>query len=114
MAHLQIAGESRSDLDGVQSLQSLVAAAVRAADSAAEQQAAAIREETQQRIAAWMQRSERWKAQAGELIQRGELLERTARITEEQELAQAMNPERRLARPLILTIPTDFELAQEN
>ncbi|WP_346777602.1 helicase-related protein [Rhodococcus sp. HNM0563] len=112
--HLRIAAESRSDLSGAQSLQSLVAAAVRAADSAAEQQATAIREETEQRIAAWIRRSEHWKAQAGELIQRGELRERTARITEEQELAQAMNPERRLARPLILTVPTDLELAQEN
>ncbi|VFA81757.1 RNA polymerase-associated protein rapA [Gordonia paraffinivorans] len=112
--HLQIARESRGDLAGAANLQPLVAAAVTAADGAAEQQAEAIRFETQRRIDDWIRRSEEWKAEAGQLTQRGQLRERTARISEEQELAQAMNPERRLARPLILSVPTDLELTQEN
>ena len=94
------------DIDGA-ALQPLVAAAVRAADGAAHPQAAAIRDETTRRIDEWLDRSQQWKAAAGELIQRSELQERTLRITEEQELARAMNPDRRLVRPLLLVLPAD-------
>ncbi|WP_083835929.1 helicase-related protein [Gordonia otitidis] len=116
--HLHIADVSRGDLGDTAVLQPLVAAAVISADSFAAQQGESIRAETEQRIAAWIQRSHRWKELAGELIQRTELRERIARITEEQELARTMNPERRLARPLMIAVPIDLDLtsltSQEN
>ncbi|MFC7751874.1 hypothetical protein [Tsukamurella soli] len=107
VAELKLAEVNTCDITDVQALQPLVAAAVRAADANAEQQAEAIRRETAARIGAWMRRSHRWQEEAGTLIKRSELVEQSKRITEEQELAVAMNPARRLTRPLIVVLPSD-------
>lgn len=96
------------DLAGVAVLQPLVAAAVTAADTAADQQAEAIRRETAARVQEWTDRSQRWKRQADKLIQRGQLRQRAQRIDDEQSLAHDMNPDRRLVRPLIVVVPPDF------
>lgn len=89
----------------VESLQPLVAAAVKSADAAADQHEAAIRQETARRIDEWVTRSQKWTAEADALIQRADLKDRKARVAEEKELALAMNPERRLTRPLIVVVP---------
>ncbi|MET9326645.1 helicase-related protein [Tsukamurella sp. NPDC003166] len=109
VAELQLGDVNTCDVTDAQSLQPLVAAAVRAADANAEQQAEAIRRETAARIDAWMRRSHRWQEEAGTLIRRSELAEQSKRITEEQELAVAMNPARRLIRPLIVVLPLGSE-----
>ena len=96
------------DLTGVAVLQPLVAAAVPAADTAADQQAEAIRRETAARIQEWTDRTQRWKQQADTLIQRIQLRQRARRIDDEQSLAHDMNPDRRLVRPLIVVVPHDF------
>ncbi|MGD3152761.1 helicase-related protein [Tsukamurella tyrosinosolvens] len=89
-------------------LQPLVAAAVRAVDEPARLQADAVRAETAERIDAWIARADAWQAEAGALIQRGDVLDRRARISEEQKHARAMNPELRLTRPLMIAVPTDY------
>jgi hypothetical protein len=92
----------------VAGLQPLVGAAVAAADTAADQQAEAIRRETAARIKEWTERTQRWKREADKLIQRGQLRQRARRIDDEQSLAHDMNPDRRLVRPLIVVVPSDF------
>ncbi|WP_307718328.1 helicase-related protein [Rhodococcus koreensis] len=108
VAALALSVVNAGDLTGAESLQPLAAAAVRAADSAADQQATAIRQETAQRVDDWIGRSRKWKQEADALVQRADLKRRTARISEEETLAQAMNPDRRLTRPLIVVVPQDF------
>lgn len=108
VAALSLSAVNSGDLTGAESLQPLAAAAVRAADSAAEQQASAIRQETAQRVDDWIARSRKWKHEANALVQRADLKRRTERVTEEEQLAQAMNPDRRLTRPLIVVVPQDF------
>src|SRR5699024_11128898 len=85
---LGLATVNPGDLTEVAGLQPLVAAAVQAADAAADQQAEAIRTETQARIAAWTQRTRSWKQQAFDLVQRDTLRQRARRIDDEQSLAQ--------------------------
>lgn len=105
---LQFSDVNPGDLTGVAGLQPLVGAAVAAADTAADQQAEAIRRETAARIQEWTDRTQRWKRQADKLIQRNQLRQRLRRIDDEQSLAHDMNPDRRLARPLIVIVPSDF------
>jgi hypothetical protein len=113
IAALGLSVVNPGDLTNLAALQSLIGTAVERADAAADQQADAIRRETEDRIQAWSVRTERWKQQAGALTQRRDLLQRAARITEQEELAQAMNPDRRLTRPLIVVVPQDFTTSVE-
>lgn len=105
---LGLSAINAGDLTDVAGLQPLVATAVAAADSAAEQHAAAIRADTAQRIQDWLNRTQQWKQQAQSMTQHIGLRHRTRRIDDEQALAQDMNPDRRLVRPLIVVVPTDF------
>lgn len=110
IAALRFGDINRGDLGDVAPLLPVVAAAVRAADSAAEQQASAIREETESRIRAWTSRAERWTDEADALVQRDELRQRTERVMHEREAAEAMNPDRRLIRPLLVAVPVELDL----
>ncbi|OZC49407.1 helicase [Rhodococcus sp. RS1C4] len=110
IAALGLGDINRGDLGDVASLLPVVAAAVRAADSAAEQQAAAIRDETESRIRTWTSRAERWTHEADALIQRDELRQRTERVMHERDAAEAMNPDRRLIRPLLVAVPVKLDL----
>ena len=105
VAALGLSTVNPGNLADVDVLQSLIGIAIERADAAADQQAEAIQRETEDRIRAWTVRAERWKQQAGALTQRPDLRQRTARITAQEELAQAMNPDRRLTRPLIVVVP---------
>lgn len=105
---LGLATVNPGDLTAVDGLQPLVAAAVTAADAAADQQEASIRAQTQQRIAAWTQRTHAWKQQAQQLAQRDALRRRARRIDDEESLAQDMNPDRRLTRPLVVVVPPGY------
>lgn len=110
IAALGLGDINRGDLGDVAPLLPVVAAAVRAADSAAEQQAAAIRDETESRIRTWTSRAERWTHEADALIQRDELRQRTERVMHERDAAAAMNPDRRLIRPLLVAVPAELDL----
>lgn len=105
IAALGLADINTAALGNVEALQLLVAAAVRAADSAAEEHAGAIRDETRQRVSEWTSRAERWTHEADALIQRDELRQRADRVSHEREVAQSMNPDRRLVRPLLVAVP---------
>lgn len=109
VAALGLSDVNPGNLKHADTLKPLVAAAVQAADSAANQQADAIRQETEERVSEWLRRSRQWMREADTLVKRRDLQERTKRISEEQELAQAMNPDRRLNRPLIVVVPQDFQ-----
>ena len=108
IASLKLVTVNAGDLAELADLQQLVASAVSTAEVAAEQQAQAIRAETARRIQEWLQRTHRWKRHAQNMTQRGGLRQRSRRIDDEQALAQDMNPDRRLVRPLIVVVPTDF------
>ena len=108
VAALGLSSINPANLKDADTLQPLVATAVTTSDAAANEQADAIRHETQERVREWTARSQQWKQQASGLVQRLELKQRTARVAEEEELASAMNPDRRLARPLIVVVPQDF------
>jgi hypothetical protein len=108
IAQLQLESVNAGDLDGISNLQKLVATAVSVTDAAAEQHAEAIRAETSQRIQDWLQRTQQWKQQALNMTQHTSLRQRSRRIDDEQALAQDMNPDRRLVRPLLVVVPTDF------
>nr|CRL70028.1 helicase [Mycolicibacterium komanii] len=112
IAGLQLADVNAGDLTDVADLQKLVATAVSVTDSAAAQHAEAIRSETARRIQEWMGRTQRWKTQAQSMTQHSGLRQRTRRIDDEQALAQDMNPDRRLVRPLIVVVPSDFGRAE--
>ena len=105
---LRLSAINAGDLSDVENLQSLVPTAVTAADAAAQQHAEAIRADTAQRIQNWLDRTQQWKQLALDLPQHIGLRRRTRRIDDEQALAQDMNPDRRLVRPLLVVVPTDF------
>ena len=86
-------------------LQPLVAAALVAADGAAEHHAQAIRDESRHRIDDWIARTATWKQLALNMTQHSALRQRTRRIDDEQALAEEMNPDRRLVRPLLVVVP---------
>jgi ERCC4-related helicase len=106
IASLGLSTVNAGDLGVVAELQALVSGAVAAADSAAEHQAQAIRDDTRQRIDDWIARTATWKQLALNMTQHISLRQRTRRIDDEQALAEEMNPDRRLVRPLLVVVPT--------
>ena len=104
LAALGLSTVNAGDLGDVSGLQPLVAAAVVAADSAAEHHAQAIRDESRQRIDDWIARTATWKQLALNMTQHTALRQRTRRIDDEQALAEEMNPDRRLVRPLVVVV----------
>lgn len=105
---LSLSAINAGDFSDAAGLQPLVTTAVTVADAAAEQHAEAIRADTAQRIQDWLDRTQQWKQQAQSMTQHSGLRQRTRRIDDEQALAQDMNPDRRLVRPLIVVVPTHF------
>lgn len=93
------------DLGDVSSLQPVVAAAVRAADAAAELQSQAIRDDTRARVDEWVMRMDDWEAERRGVRTVGDLVARTTAVSREKETALSMNPDRRLVRPLLVVLP---------
>lgn len=79
-----------------------------AADGAAAHQAQAIRDETRQRVDDWIARTATWKLMAQSMTQHTGLRQRARRIDDEQALAEEMNPDRRLVRPLSVVMPASL------
>ena len=105
IAALGLSTVNAGDLGDVSDRQLLVAAAVGAADKTAEHHAQAIRDETRQRIDDWVERTAAWKQLAQNMTQHTSLRQRARRIDDEQALAEEMNPDRRLVRPLLVVVP---------
>ncbi|MBT1192047.1 helicase-related protein [Rhodococcoides kroppenstedtii] len=93
------------DLGDVSVLQPVVAAAVRAADAAAELQSQAIRDDTRARVDEWVTRMDDWEAERRGVRTVGDLVARTTAVSREKETALSMNPDRRLVRPLLVVLP---------
>ena len=106
IASLGLSTVNAGDLGAVEDLQPLISDAVAASDSAAEHQAQSIRDDTRQRINDWIARTAMWKQLASNMTQHISLRQRTRRIEDEQALAEEMNPDRRLVRPLLVVVPT--------
>ncbi|UFU01877.1 DEAD/DEAH box helicase [Ruania suaedae] len=102
---LALADVNTGAVPGAARLQPFIAAAVDAATQATALQIDAIADATRDRIQRWRDRSERWLADSHALVQRSELKSRTRLVAEEEELAQQMNPERTLVRPLLVVVP---------
>ncbi|MEK8226485.1 hypothetical protein NKG05_11005 [Oerskovia sp. M15] len=109
---LRLATVNTGALAGADRLQPFVAAAVGAAAAPLEQQVAAIRTETEDRVRRWTERSKKWRIESGALIQRQDLERRLEDVNEESKLAQTMLPDRTLVRPLVVVVPLDTDMSE--
>ncbi|AEG43911.1 helicase-related protein [Isoptericola variabilis] len=115
IASLALSTTNTGALDGVENLQPFVAAAVRSAEVQVDDQIAAIKSETAERVQGWLQRTQRWRMQASALMSRevaagrARITERQSGVDEETALARQMEPSRTLLRPLLVVVPQDFE-----
>ncbi len=81
-----------------------VAPSVRATEALLTSLVAAAETAADDRVSRWSERTDRWEHEAGALVQRIELRDRRHRVEQERELAQAMRPDRRLVRPLLVVL----------
>ncbi len=95
----------------VESLKSLIAPAVDQAGSQLTELVRAATQQTQERIAAWNQKTVEWQDEAEALIARKDLRTRRVSVDEEKKVIEAMRPERQLVRPLLVVVPADHPVA---
>lgn len=93
-------------------LQGLIGPAVRSARELAEQVSAASREAIAQRIETWSTRLDRWEEEADSLIQRSELKLRRIPVEQARKLAEQIEPNQVLVRPLLVVVPAESEGVQ--
>lgn len=98
----------------VTELQPLIARAVRQAGGALDGLFAAATAETVARVERWATRVGAWEDDANALVQRKDLRERRMTIEAERSLAAAMQPSRRLVRPLLVVVPEAWPVAGLN
>lgn len=89
----------------VSAVQAEFVKAVDTAESYLQQQRSLLVDASEQRLADWLERAERWSAESSALVQRAEVRERQDRVKAEQELAEDMRPEQLLVRPLLVILP---------
>jgi superfamily II DNA or RNA helicase len=94
----------------VDSLQPLIAHAVRSAGSEMSAVFAAAENAVTRRVEEWSRRAQDWTHEAEALIQRAELRQRRVSIEEERAIAARMAPERQLVRPLLVVVPLDHSV----
>lgn len=109
--HLKLSSINSGEIDDVDQLQPLVANAVKSAEVVVAGQIEAIKVETRDRIKRWVERSARWEQEASALVQRKELKDRKAQVSDEAKEARKMNPDRTLIRPLLVVIPSGSSVA---
>nr|WP_239157111.1 helicase-related protein [Actinocatenispora thailandica] len=93
----------------VEGLRALVPAAV---DAAGQHMASVFESATrdvEQRLDAWSSRLDGWEEDADALIQREDLKRHRVGVRQERELVEAMAPDRKLVRPLIVVVPERSE-----
>jgi len=96
---------------GIDGLQPLIAAAVKAATSEMSALFAAAEDAVKLRVKEWSRRAADWTHEADALIQRADLKQRRISIEDEQAIAARMAPERQLVRPLLAVVPLDHPVA---
>ncbi|WP_251149773.1 SNF2-related protein [Cellulosimicrobium sp. Marseille-Q4280] len=115
VAHLAVSVTNTGAIDGAESFQPFVRQAVRSAEVAVGDQIASIETETQQRVEAWLKRSQHWRMEASALMSREAaaakvgITNRQSDIDEESRLAREMAPQRTLLRPLLVVVPNHTE-----
>lgn len=92
-----------------EALTELIAPAVGKAQDQMDALFADNRKDVAERVARWSTRYERWEREAEQTAQRAELRTRRASVQEEKELAQKMNPDRQLVRPLLVVVPEEVQ-----
>ena len=106
----------RSNARGVEdldALQPLIPAAVRTAAAPMESMLSASAQDVRHRVASWAQRLDSWDAEADALVQRQELRHQRRSVRQERELVEAMNPDRQLVRPLLVVVPEEQHMPEE-
>jgi superfamily II DNA or RNA helicase len=98
----------------VTDLQPLVRASVGFASGYARSHMDAATAEINARIGRWSSRLEQWTVQADALTQRSELRTRRVSVNEEREIAEQMKPNQQLVRPLLIVVPRDTPVNEEN
>lgn len=94
------------------SMQRYIAPAVRHAEAAVEQQMEALRQHVDAQVRQWSSRVASWRDEADALVQRKELQARRVSVDQEAAIADAMTPNRKLVRPLVVVVPIDTPVAQ--
>ncbi|MCD2186625.1 helicase-related protein [Actinomycetospora soli] len=93
----------------VDALTELIAPSVRKAQDQMNEVFGAAKQDVAERVKQWSRRYDRWEEEADQAAQRLELRTRRASVAEEKELAQAMNPDRQLVRPLLVVVPEEAQ-----
>lgn len=91
----------------VDELQTLIPAAVDAAEEHLRMTSEAAAQDVRRRVAEWSNRVDEWVEASGDVRQLSGLRERTSLVREEAEIARTMLPARRLARPLLVIVPEE-------
>jgi superfamily II DNA or RNA helicase len=86
-------------------LQQLIGPAVRSADRQMDLLVGSSRQDVAARVDAWTRRLEQWDHDADTLVQRKDLRITRTSVRQEQELVEAMSPDRQLVRPLLVVVP---------
>lgn len=66
----------------------------------------------QRRVQEWVDRTEHWAADAGEVAQTLRIKVRRTTVAEEQRLAREQAPDRQLVRPLLVVVPADHPVQE--
>lgn len=106
---LRLSTTNTGAIEDADAWQRLVTNAVDSAATTVEAQVEAVKAETAERVESWLNRTRQWQQGALDLPQsRGRSFsERKRDVDAEKELAEAMEPDRTLIRPLLVVIPTD-------
>lgn len=94
-------------------LKPLVELAMNAADEELKSTFDAAKEGTQDRIAAWNHKTVAWQEDSQTLIPNHALRIRRTSVEEEKQLIADMEPQQKLARPLLVVVPENYPTAHE-
>ncbi|WP_304487060.1 helicase-related protein [Cellulosimicrobium sp. TH-20] len=120
VAYLRVGTTNTGAIPGAEALQPFVRQAVASAEASVGDQIESIRAETQERVEAWLRRSQHWRMEASALIGReaaavrSGIASRQSDVDEETRLAREMVPHRTLLRPLLVVVPVDQPDTEEN
>lgn len=94
-------------------LQPLIPAAIASARAFVESTAEDRSRDIERRVREWTERLDKWRSAAAELPKRREIRERTAIVSDEQQLAESLLPQHLSVRPLLVVVPRDWPAAAE-
>jgi hypothetical protein len=109
LADLGLTGEAVNTgaLQGRTGLEAYVGPGVRAGRRMLDQLFSAATDSVVERVQEWSERVSQWDAEAVSQVQRQEVKVRRSLVDEEKEIADAMLPDQKTIRPLLLVVPAD-------